>query len=271
MAVDFTGSGQYLQGNNNVTGVDNATTTVSCHFLCDAVGTGTHILNMAASVAAGQSGLAFNTNPAVASGDFSMRILYRWSTTGQWITTTDLSFGVWYSMAVSYDLGATGNDPKVAIGAGNTVNLLTVGSGLTRAATPAGTAKTGIDSIILGGNVSKNRLYNGRIGEVGVWTSLLGDDALQALAAGLSPIHFPNTLNNYWMCRSNTDLTDAIGGIVLAKTGSPANVDHPRVTYPPGPSVDDRAARARIMSSLVAAGGLVGAGGVTGRGGGIAG
>ena len=126
------------------------------------------------------------------TGSYSGWVLewgYRFGTTsGIWYVEEDLNLAQYIHIAIVYDRSSTSNDPEIWIdGVSKTVR---------ENATPAGTVKTGIDTIKFGENVAGGDDFTGRVAEWAHWNKDIGDH-IPALAAGLTPDHFMDGLVAY--------------------------------------------------------------------------
>lgn len=226
MARTTSGTNENLRNNNGISNIDVNAFTMFGKVWVDSGATGT-VYMTASAISSGNSAANFN----IKSGQI-FRFNYRWSTTqGNWDDSAGgLSTGVWHAIAVAYDRSLTTNDPTVYIDG----TKKTVGSGLTEATTPAGTAKAGIDSVTMGENVGGGEDFAGRHAERAFWSRILSDDEMYALTAGdYSPDHFNNGLEAYWPIRGNSSPEpELVQGADLTLTGT-SKSSHPRMLYMP--------------------------------------
>lgn len=90
---------------------------------------------------------------------------------GHWTTTaTEVTVNTWTLVAVTYDNGATTNNPTIYI---NTT-AKTVGDGLTETTTPTGTREDDDDHILrIGNNAATTRTFDGTVGDVWLYDRVL--------------------------------------------------------------------------------------------------
>lgn len=108
------------------------------------------------------------------------------ATDGRWRTGVVVPLGVDVQLTVSYDNGATGNDPTFVLAdlEAGTIDVLTVGSGLTESTTPAGTRVSDAGTALnIGNDATGARTSDGRVDSVGLFTSALTTAQAQGLAA----------------------------------------------------------------------------------------
>jgi hypothetical protein len=119
----------------------------------------------------------------------------RWtSANGFWYTTTPFSsIPGWKWIMVTYDAGATTNDPMMYLWNGSTFSTLTVGSGLTEHTTPAGSLPADSQTVRIGHDSSGAYTWDGRIAEVAFWKRLLSANEAHAvftLGVNAIPDHY---------------------------------------------------------------------------------
>jgi hypothetical protein len=103
-----------------------------------------------------------------------------WSVvSGSWRWTAPAG-GVWASIGLSYDNGATTNNPVAYVdGAKPTVTTATV---------PVGTANSAVGILLVGNRPDDLRCWDGMHAEFAVWDALLTDAEFLALSQGASPL-----------------------------------------------------------------------------------
>lgn len=155
-------------------------------------------------------------------GATSYQFQRNWSTgNGVW-QIAQPSLNAWHHILVTYDGGATTNDPIIYIdGVSQTVTQ----SG----ADPSGTIVTDANPVLIGNNSNNNRVFAGNICEVAIWNRILTAAEASAIGAkGFSPAFFPNSLVEY--APLIRDLTSYKNSILTAVGTTVAN--HPRIIYP---------------------------------------
>jgi hypothetical protein len=181
MAIEFSGTNQNVSRTSGVVGFDVAQRTVAFWFWADATGTGQVIFTSASSLASGQSADTVSTNAPAASG-FRLFYQFRWTVVAGWQVNTDLSTGQWYHVAVTYDRGATTNDPTIYVNG--------ISAAFTETTAPSGTAKTGQVAYRFGEAAAGTADFDGRVSDFGWWDRLLSAAEVAALAKGYAPSFF---------------------------------------------------------------------------------
>jgi hypothetical protein len=92
---------------------------------------------------------------------------------------------------------------------------------------------------------------NGRVAEVGVWNVALTASEIESLASGISPLMVrPDALVFYApMLTTTGNQRDWVGGLSLAPTNTPTDIDHPAIVYPFQPRALIPTATAPTISS----------------------
>lgn len=141
---------------------------------------------------------------------------------GSWKVNDTIGTGVWGHIVVTYDAGATTNDPVIYLNAAS--QAFTLDSNPS-----SGTPNTNTDPYVIGNRGSDNaRNFNGNLAEFAIWDRILTQEEITALATGYAPSFFPNSLVMYEpMIRDNVNLKVAPSTI-----SGTAVVDHPRILYP---------------------------------------
>ncbi len=96
---------------------------------------------------------------------------------------------------------------------------------------------TAPDTVRIGATVISAALanyMNGRVAEVGVWNVALTASEIESLASGISPLMVrPHALVFYApMLTTTGNQRDWVGGLSLAPTNTPTDIDHPAIVYP---------------------------------------
>lgn len=156
-----------------------------------------------------------------------MAFVSNWTTTrGRW-SVPNPSDGVWTNDVVTYDFGASTNDPSWY----RNGSALTV----TERATPAGTADYAKDdgTITIGAyDDGSAEVWDGKIAEFAVWNRVLTSDEAIMISKGVSPLFIRNGLVFYSRLEGNTSPEiDIIGGGSGTVTGA-IKAAHPPTTYP---------------------------------------
>lgn len=124
------------------------------------------------------------------------------------------------------------------------------------------------------GDSSPSAYLDGDEGESAIWNIDLTAAEFAMLGLGYSPLFIrPANLVFYSpQVNGSGDAIDRIGGVSLTENNTIPAADHPRVIMPSSQIITQPtvAVGGRVMSSLVAAGGLAGRGGIAGIGGGLA-
>jgi hypothetical protein len=159
------------------------------------------------------------------TGTSLLRFECTWSTAvGTWDVTMAAA-NTWHFIGLSYDDGATTNDPIIWLD--STKN--TVGSGITETVTPAGTVTTSHASLTIGNRAAANRAWAGSLAEFAQWSVILTDDEFAALAKGMSPSQIrPQSLVEC-VPMLNDNISLKLGAPTI--TGATVGV-HPRIYYP---------------------------------------
>jgi hypothetical protein len=176
-----------------------------------------------------------------ASGDTQVELLYHnsnnyfyeraWSTTaGQWRMDA-VTLNTWQHVAVTYESGATTNDPVMYLDG--------VSQAVVETAAPTGTVSTNTSPYSLGNRgANPSRVWDGMLAEFAIWDRVLSATELAALASGFSPLFFPQSLVEYIpLLRDNFSYKQAaptIAGTLVQP--------HPGVIYPVGDQVQFHAA-----------------------------
>lgn len=188
MAREFSGTNQNVERSSGVVGIDVAQRTIACWVWVDVTGAGQVFYTTASALSSGNSADTFTSNaPAVAGWRFFYQ--YRWTTTGGWLQNADNALSTWTHVAVTYDRGATTNDPILYVN-GTAV-------GFTETAAPTGTAKTGQVAYRFGESAAGAQDFDGRIDGPGFWDRILPAADIAALAKGFTPSCFPRGLKSY--------------------------------------------------------------------------
>ena len=127
----------------------------------------------------------------VSGSDCKLRFQHNFTgNDGQWDTTTRIiTFGVPYLVILTYNNGATTNDPIVYLKnlQSGGVTTLTVGAGLTEVTAPTTTRNTDVGSDLYVGNRAANdRTFDGKIDEVALIASSAISAANAAYLQGVS-------------------------------------------------------------------------------------
>lgn len=222
MARDFAGN-QNANINNGISGMDVSAFSMMLVANADTINNFMVIWQTASAVSGGNSAAVIYQAPGSALFAFE----YRWtSTKGNWNGSTTVNIGTNYSIVVTYDRGSTANDPRMWINNGEET--------LNEVSTPSGSAKTGIDSSVMGENVGGGSDYNGRGSEFAFWNRILDPGEALALSNFMSPLFFPRGLITYWPCIRTLD--DRIQGADLTNSGSTVAI-HPPMMYPSSPHI----------------------------------
>lgn len=150
---------------------------------------------------------------------------------GRWHMSSSFStISQWNWAMVTYDTGATTNDPILYTLDVNTFSTLTVGSGLTEDVTPVGTI-TADNRIFSAGNIDDtSRTFAGAIGEVFMYNRILSAEEARAIAfLGVHAV--PSGLMLYWpMDTGTSSCIDFSGnGRTGTVTGATASSNPPPV------------------------------------------
>lgn len=151
-----------------------------------------------------------------------------WSTpgggAGKW-SITKPSTGAWVHHAVTYDWGATTNDPIIyRNGTSQTI---------TERVAPSGSAVNNQTPFYLGSEKSTGQYYNGRVAEFAWWHRILTASEIEGLADGFSPLFYPIDLVLYIpLIGRRTDESDLMFGITGSVDAGVTAIAHPRIIYP---------------------------------------
>lgn len=149
--------------------------------------------------------------------------------------TTSLSTGVWYHVGCVIDYA---NDRiRVYVNGSQEVNQAVSFTATSFTGATSGGTKpdgVGVDFAAGGSPTSTTRQMDGRIAEVGIWSSDIGDGNFAALADAISPsLIRPATLAVYMPLNGrNSPERDLVGGLSGTITGTIPYADHPRVIMP---------------------------------------
>ena len=155
---------------------------------------------------------------------------------GSWKVADTVGTNAWQHIVVTYDSGATTNDPVFYINGASQV--------LTLDTAPVGIAITNTDPYVIGNRGNDNlRNFDGYIAEFAIYDRILTQAEITILSRGYSPSFIPASLVSYHpLIREPIDRRGAVGTI----SGATA-VAHPRIIYP--------ASRNSIPFATAAAGG----------------
>ena len=155
-------------------------------------------------------------------GDTTYHFIRVWSTTrGHWHVTAP-GTGSWVHVLVTYDGGATTNDPIIYHDA--------VSQSVTEDDTPDGTISTNADNYVLGNRKNDDaRHFDGDLAEFAIWDRILSQAEATALAKGASPLFLSQSLVSYTpMIRTVTDRLGAAPTV----TGTAVQVHDFPIFYP---------------------------------------
>lgn len=144
------------------------------------------------------------------------------SSTTRWATPTNSApTGQWLNLIVTYDGGATTNDPVIYIDNSS--------QSLTETNAPSGSIVTNADAYVLGARGGDSlRNFDGKLAEFAIWDRILTTGEIAALAKGYSPAFFFTSLVEYLpLIRSMVSYKNA----AATDTGT-AEIAHPRIIYP---------------------------------------
>jgi len=143
------------------------------------------------------------------------------TTGGKWSTAKPAT-GAWIHRCITYDFGATTNDPLIYNNG--------VSQSITERATPVGTGGIPNTAGAIASTIAGGQYWNGRIAEFAIWNRILTADEVSALGAdNFSPLFFPIGLVLY--IPLIRELVELSGGVALTNTESVA-IAHPRIIYP---------------------------------------
>jgi len=157
-----------------------------------------------------------------AAGEENTRLTVGWSTTGGAWEIANPSTGTWHHLLVTYDGGATTNDPVIYIDG--------VSQSITEQATPAGTLNSASETLNIGNRSDSTRAWNGAIAEYGRWERILNAGEISALARGFSPLFFDPSFYAPLIGRNSPE-TQPVSSTTGTVTGAVAD-PHPRIIYP---------------------------------------
>jgi len=143
---------------------------------------------------------------------------------GKWRGTA-ASIDTWHHLLITYDGGATTNDPIIYVD-GSSVTVTDV-------ATPLGSLLSEGSQLKIGNRDDNARAWNGYIAEWAKWNVILTAAEAATLGKGYSPLFIrPNSLLAYIpLIGRNSPETELIGGLSGTVTGA-VNIAHPRIIYP---------------------------------------
>ena len=131
----------------------------------------------------------------------------------------------WHNHVITYDFSSTSNDPIWYVDGTATA--------LSEVSTPSGTVATDINELTIGsGFGGASEFWDGKIGEVAVWTRILKASEAASIGKGYSPLFVPRGLEFYAsLIGKNSPEGDIVGGAMGTVTGATA-FKHPRIIYP---------------------------------------
>jgi len=133
------------------------------------------------------------------------------TTAGIWEMTSGFSpLSGWKGLALTYDSSSTANNPTLYTLIGSTLSTLTVGSGLTKVQTPAGSLTLDSQPSFVGNNETGFNTWDGLIGQVAVWTSLLSSDQIASILFR-GPLSVPGAFLYWPMWGSDASARDYSG------------------------------------------------------------
>ena len=220
MARDFDGVGDRI-GYTLVTGQHSIDTiTYACWIFMDSNGEYRRPFHL---------GTAFPNQHAEIEFDDALNgfVFYAgWTTAaGAWYIAKPAT-GAWTHLAITYNWGATTNDPVIYING--------VSQSITEDTAPSGTKVNTSTTFAIGG-VSGDSAgdWDGRIAEFAFWNRVLTAAEISSLGAdAFSPLFYPSGLVFYTplIGRSSTE-SDLMKGIAGTVTGAVV-IAHPRIIYP---------------------------------------
>lgn len=163
----------------------------------------------------------FRTEDDADPANYDIEFQQPWSVaTGWWKSNTTIPVDTWSHVAVTYDTGATGNDPVFYVNGTATAS--------TEYGAPSGTVTDPASAWLLGNRGSLSRSCKGQLAEVAIWNRILTAAEVALLGDGYSPLFIPNGLVVY-----EPLLRDNVNPKMSASTISGALVQpHPRIIYP---------------------------------------
>ena len=147
-----------------------------------------------------------------------------WSgTDGNW-SITEPALNEWHHILVTYDGGATTNDPVIYVDG--------VSVTVTETSGPTLTIDTNTDKYVIGNRgdgSTANRAWDGFIAEFAIWNRILtAAEAAGIGGDGFAPIFYPASLVSYLpLVRELNDYKNAVATVTGAVV-----VAHPRIIYP---------------------------------------
>jgi hypothetical protein len=153
-----------------------------------------------------------------------LTVAFGWTTDGVW-TVPVPSTGQWVHVLVTYDAGATANNPVIYLnGTSQTV---------TRVTGPTGTVVTNASNYLLGNRADNIRNWNGRLAEFAVWSSVLTSGNATSLSQGVRPDAI-GTAPVYYLplCGVSSTETNAISGGTSGTVTGTLRMAHPFANCP---------------------------------------
>ncbi len=220
MAYIFDGAGDYITINKGTTATDLSQISYSWRSYMDTGTTGYREVFWSG----GSFNANFHTFVQHDTNNTDFAFMANWGTTdGRWHITRD-SVDTWTNHVITYDFGATTNDP---IWYRNGVS-----QSVTEIGTPAGTAGHTADdgTLTIGAyDDGSTEYWLGRIAELAIWNRLLTAAEAEILGDGFSPLFIPNGLVYYTpLIRNVSDLKSGNSGTITNALVTP----HPRIIYP---------------------------------------
>lgn len=143
------------------------------------------------------------------------------TTEGKW-STAKPSTGAWIHRCITYNFGATTNDPLIYNDG--------ISQTITERVTPVGTGGIPNTAAAIASTIAGGQYWDGRIAEFAIWNRILTAGEIAALGAdNFSPLFFPIGLVLYMPFIR--ELVELSGGVALTNTESVA-IAHPRIIYP---------------------------------------
>jgi hypothetical protein len=133
------------------------------------------------------------------------------------------STGAWHNLVVTYDYGATTNDPVIYLNG--------VSQTVTERQAPSGSPTNDASTLRLGANATPGEYHDGRFAEFAIWNRILSADG-----KGFSPKCLPRGMVLHSPFNRATEI-DTIQGATITLANSPTLIDHPRIIYPTGPQI----------------------------------
>ena len=148
-----------------------------------------------------------------------------WSTNdGKWSIAKPTT-GAWHHIAITYNGGATTNDPIIYKDG--------VSQTITERVAPTGTLQLPTGSGWIGSDDGTGEFFDGRLAEFAIWNRILTAGEIAALGKGFSPLTNPVGLVLYLpLIGTASPEIELIGGSNLTLTNAPTNIAHPRIIYP---------------------------------------